>query len=428
MDARTGKGTAGLHRERAASLAERFAAVRRFTGDLAAPLSPEDAMLQSMPDASPAKWHLAHTTWFFEEFVLGRADPGRRPLDPAYRYLFNSYYDAVGPRHPRPRRGLLSRPPLEEVRRYRAAVEGEVLALLAAAPGEDVLDAVELGVAHEEQHQELLLTDVKHALFQNALRPAYAARGEPAPEPRAAPPLAWLPHPGGDAEIGASAGGFAFDAERPRHRVVLAPFEIASRPVTAGEWLAFMEEGGYRRPAHWMSDGWDAAQREGWDAPLYWERGGGGWTAFTLGGMRPVDPAEPVCHVSWYEADAFARWAGARLPAEEEWEAALAGAPRDGTFAEDGKLHPAAAPGVRGATQAYGGVWEWTRSAYAAYPGFRALAGAFGEYNAKFMVGQLVLRGGSCATPRRHVRPSYRNFFPPQARWQFSGLRLARDA
>jgi ergothioneine biosynthesis protein EgtB len=428
MKARTGEGTVGGRPARATALAERFASVRRFTADLAAPLSPEDAMLQSMPDASPAKWHLAHTTWFFEEFVLGRADPGRRPFDASYRYLFNSYYDAVGPRHPRPRRGLLSRPSLEEVRRYRAAIEREVLELLAGGPPDAVLDAAELGVAHEEQHEELLLTDVKHGLSASGLGPAYAPP-LPAAAPAAPAPARWVAHPGGVGEVGAPEAGFAFDNERPRHRVLLAPFEIASRTVTAGEWLAFMEDGGYRRPGPWMSDGWDLVRREGWEAPLYWERDGAGWAAFTLHGRRPVEPGEPVCHVSWYEADAFARWAGARLPGEEEWEVALAGAPRDGTFAEDGRYHPAPAPAdAAGATQAYGGVWEWTRSAYAPYPRFRPLAGAFGEYNAKFMVGQLVLRGGSCASPRRHVRPSYRNFFPPQARWQFSGVRLARDA
>ena len=410
---------------RAAALARRFVEVRRFTTSLAAPLSAEDAMVQSMPDASPTKWHLAHTTWFFEEFVLGRAEPARPPFHPSYRYLFNSYYEAVGPRHPRPRRGVLSRPSLDEVRRWRAAVDEDLARLLARGGADGLLDAVELGIAHEEQHQELILTDAKHALAENPLRPAYAAAPPPA---GTAPALAWLSHAGGVVETGAPAEGFAFDNERPLHRTLLAPFALASRPVTNGEWIAFMEDGGYRRPEPWMSDGWAAVQAGSWEAPLYWERGGAGWEAFTLGGMVAVDPAEPVCHVSWYEADAYARWAGARLPSEDEWEAALGDAPRDGTFAEDGRFHPAAARTRRGPAQAYGDVWEWTGSAYAPYPGFRPLAGAFGEYNAKFMVGQQVLRGGSCATPRRHVRPSYRNFFPPQARWQFTGVRLARDA
>ncbi len=418
------EGSMEVRAERAASLARRLAEVRRATDALAAPLSAEDAQVQSMPDASPTKWHLAHTTWFFEEFVLGRAHPERRPFHPSFRFLFNSYYDAVGARQPRPRRGLLTRPALEEVRRYRSAVDADLAGLLSRARDADLLDAVELGIAHEEQHQELVLTDLKHAFAQNPLRPAYAPPPVAGP---AAPPLAWLSHPGGGVEIGAPAAGFAFDNERPRHAVLLGPFAIASRPATCGEWIAFLEDGGYERPELWMSDGLAAVKREGWQAPLYWERDGARWMQFTMGGMLPVDPAEPVCHVSWYEADAYARWAGARLPTEAEWEAALAGAPPGGTFAEDGRFHPAAARAESGPAQAGGDVWEWTRSGYEPYPGFRPLAGAFGEYNAKFMVGQLVLRGGSCATPRRHLRPSYRNFFYPDARWQFSGVRLARD-
>jgi ergothioneine biosynthesis protein EgtB len=409
---------------RAAALAGRLVVVRRFTDALAAPLSPEDAMVQSMPDASPAKWHLAHTTWFFEQFVLSRARPGRRPFHPAYAYLFNSYYDAVGTRQPRPERGLLSRPPLEEVRRYRRAVDQAMAELLASAPDDGLLDLVELGIAHEEQHQELLVTDLKHALGSNPLRPAY---GTPPPAGGAAPPLRWVAHPGGEVAVGAPPGGFAFDAERPRHRRLLGPFALASRPATAGEWLGFVEDGGYDRPELWMSDGWAAARRLGWRAPLYWERGEEGWSQFTLGGMRPVDPAEPVAHVSWYEADAFARWAGARLPTEAEWEAVASAAPVDGNLAGSGRLHPAPAPEGGRAVQLFGDVWEWTRSAFEPYPGFRPAAGAVGEYNGKFMVSQLVLRGGSCATPPGHVRASYRNFFYPDARWQFSGVRLARD-
>jgi ergothioneine biosynthesis protein EgtB len=415
-------------RGRAAALAARLEAVRRRTVALAAPLSAEDAMVQSMPDASPAKWHLAHTSWFFETFVLARAEPGAPPFHPAYAFLFNSYYDAVGPRQPRPERGLLSRPPLEDVLRYRRRVDERMAALLERAPADDLLDVVELGVAHEEQHQELLLTDAKHAFFSQPLRPPYLPGGLP-PAASAAPRVAWVPREGGVREVGAGRAGFAFDNERPRHRALLEPHALASRPVTCGEWLAFMDAGGYARPGHWLSEGWDAAQRGGWRAPLYWTREDGGWWQFTLGGTRPVDEAEPVVHVSYYEADAYARWAGARLPSEEEWEAAAEEAGEaDGTFADAGRFHPAPARAGPGARQLLGDVWEWTRSAYAPYPGFRPGPGALGEYNGKFMVSQLVLRGGSCATPAGHVRPSYRNFFHPDARWQFSGVRLARDA
>ncbi len=408
---------------RAAALREVLAVVRARTRTLAAPLTAEDAQVQSMPDASPAKWHLAHTTWFFETFVLARARPARRLFHPAFGYLFNSYYEAAGERHPRPERGLLTRPRLEEVERYRAAVEEELAAELATLPPE-LLDVVELGINHEEQHQELLLTDVKHAFSCNPLRPAYAAA--PAPAGRPAAPLGWTMRDAQRAEIGTPEGGFAFDNERPRHPQIVPAHALADRPVSCGEWLDFMADGGYSRPTLWMADGWAAARRHGWTAPLYWERAGAGWALFTLGGMRPVDPAEPVAHVSWYEADAYARWAGARLPTEVEWEAAAAAAPQDGPFLDHGRFHPAAgAPGER---QLLGGVWEWTGSAYSPYPGFRPAAGALGEYNGKFMVNQLVLRGGSCATPRRHIRPGYRNFFYPDARWQFSGLRLARDS
>ena len=411
---------------RGAEVAARFAGVRRASLALAAPLSAEDAMVQSMPDASPAKWHLAHTTWFFETFVLAAAEPDARPFDPAYAFLFNSYYEAVGPRQPRPERGLLSRPPLEDVLRYRRHVDERTGALLAAGPGDAFLDAVELGIAHEEQHQELLLADVKHAFSSQPLRPAYG----PTP-PRAAgpaPALAFMPREGGVREVGAGPEGFAFDNERPRHRALLEAHALASRPVTCGEWLAFMDAGGYARPEHWLSDGWAAVARNRWHAPLYWVHDAGAWWQFTLGGMRPVDPAEPVAHVSYYEADAYARWVGARLPSEEEWEAAAAGAEPTGNFAGSRRLHPEAVRPGPGLRQLFGDVWEWTRSAYTPYPGFRPAAGALGEYNGKFMVSQLVLRGGSCATPPGHVRATYRNFFYPDARWQFSGVRLARDA
>ncbi len=412
---------------RAAELARRFVAVRRATLALAAPLTPEDAMVQSMPDASPAKWHLAHTTWFFEAFVLARTERPFRPFHERYGYLFNSYYEAVGPRQPRPHRGHLSRPPLEEVLRYRKQVDERAVTALAAPIAEALLDVVELGIAHEEQHQELLLTDAKHAFFANPLRPTYAATPAAASEGHA-PALAFVARKGGIAEIGAPAAGFAFDNERPRHRALIPPHALGSRPVTCREWVAFVDDGGYRRPELWLSDGWAAVRRDGWSAPLYWEPDGAGWSVFTLAGTRPLALDEPVAHVSYFEADAYTRWAGARLPTEAEWEVAAEGAQPDGTFAEDGRLHPAPARAGAPVAQLLGDVWEWTQSAYAPYPGYRPLAGALGEYNGKFMVSQLVLRGGSCATPRAHARPSYRNFFYPDARWQFSGLRLARDA
>jgi ergothioneine biosynthesis protein EgtB len=408
------------------ALGGRYRAVRRRTEAFAAPLSPEDAQAQSMPDASPAKWHLAHTTWFFETFVLARAEPEVPPHRREWGYLFNSYYEAAGPRQPRPERGLLTRPSLEEVLRWRGIVDERMGALLEGRLPPGLAAVVALGIAHEEQHQELLLTDVKHLFSVQPLRPAYGPL--PAPSAMPAPPLSFLPRDGGALAVGArDGGGFAFDNERPRHRVLVEPHALASRPVTCGEWLAFMDAGGYDRPELWLSDGWAAARRLGWRAPLHWIPDGAGWLQFTLGGVRPVDPAEPVAHVSFYEADAYARLAGARLPTEAEWEAAADGAAEEGTFADDGRLHPAAARAA-GLAQLLGDVWEWTASPYVPYPGFRPLAGALGEYNGKFMVNQLVLRGGSCATPRGHVRPSYRNFFPPEARWQFTGVRLARDA
>ena len=411
-----------------ADLARRYRTVRARTAALAAPLSAEDMVVQSMPDASPAKWHLAHTTWFFETFLLAGREPGFAPFDPAYGYLFNSYYDAVGPRHPRARRGMLTRPALAEIGAYREAVDDRVARLLANGLDAGAAAVLELGLHHEEQHQELLLTDIKHAFFSNPLRPSYA----PAPPAtaRSAPPLSWVASPGGIHEVGDAGERFAFDNERPRHRVWLEPFAIASRAVTCGEYLAFVDDGGYRDPRLWLSDGFAAAQAGGWQAPLYWERadGGGRWTVFTLHGTRPLDPDEPVVHASFYEAEAFARWAGARLATEEEWEVAAVGSPgRAGTFADSGRFHPAPAEDARPA-QLLGDVWEWTRSAHSPYPGYRPAPGALGEYNGKFMCNQLVLRGGSCATPAGHVRPTYRNFFPPEARWQFSGVRLAREA
>ena len=412
---------------RAPALLERFTAVRDRTTALCAPLSPEDCVVQPMPDASPVKWHLAHTTWFFEAFVLGG-----EPFDPAFPFLFNSYYEAVGPRVQRPRRGMLSRPGLDRIQAYRAAIDRRIARSLDDGALDDGARArLELGLHHEQQHQELILTDLKYVLGTQPLAPAYRAltRGEPA----APTPLAWRDVPGGIVEIGAPATGFAFDNERPRHRVLLPPYRIASRPIANAEVLAFIADGGYRDHRLWLSDGWQLVQAEGWDAPLYWIRQGGDHALYELTGVRAVDPGDTACHLSLYEADAIARWLGARLPTEAEWEHAATSsgaAPLAGNFADADRLHPdrapAASPGQL--AQLFGDVWEWTQTSYGAYPGFRPLAGALGEYNGKFMSGQCVLRGGSCLTPAGHVRPSYRNFFPPHARWQMTGVRLAADA
>jgi ergothioneine biosynthesis protein EgtB len=422
-------GSIPLSRD-AAALERRYAEVRGATRQLAAPLTPEDAAIQSMPDASPAKWHLAHTTWFFETFILEPRDAKRKAFDPSYRVLFNSYYNAVGDKHPRPERGLLSRPSLADVQRYRDAVDAEMRSLLARdALAPEALALVELGLNHEQQHQELLLTDVKHLFSRNPLRPVYRKAW---PLTTVHPnPIEWISVAGGKHEIGHAGEAFHFDNETPRHAVWLEDFEIASRPVTHGEFLQFIEDGGYRRPELWLSMGWDFVNQRGWQAPLYWEKIGGEWHTFTLHGMAPIEQHTPVCHVSFVEADAYARWAGARLPTEAEWETAAQGAPIEGNFLELGALHPLAPrePAPRGtAAQLFGDVWEWTRSDYAPYPGFRIAEGAVGEYNGKFMCSQYVLRGGSCATPASHIRPTYRNFFPADARWQFSGIRLARDA
>ncbi len=425
-----------------AALAERFRAVRAATEALADGLSAEDQVVQSMPDASPVKWHRAHTTWFFETFVLTSEAPTYRPFDPRYGYLFNSYYEAVGARHPRPQRGLLTRPGTREVGEYRRHVDEAMVALLDGADPATLArigPLVVLGLHHEQQHQELILTDLLHLLSCNPLRPAYRPwRPDPdlADDATVADsaPCGWLAVEGGIHAIGHDGGGFAFDAEGPRHEVLLRPFLIADRAVTNGEWLAFMAEGGYpgggrARPELWLSDGWATACAEGWRAPLYWERRESTWWTFTLGGMRPVDPAAPVCHVSFYEADAFARWAGKRLPTEAEWEVAAAELEPLGNTAGTGLLRPLRAYGPAGELrQMFGDVWEWTASPFLAYPGFRPAAGAVGEYNGKFMANQWVLRGGSCATPDGHLRASYRNFFYPHQRWQFSGLRLAEDA
>ena len=411
-----GVRTHGGHRSK------RFQDVRTCTEQLAEPLSAEDQTVQSMPDASPTKWHLAHTTWFFETFVLRPHAPGYRPFDPAYEYLFNSYYEAVGPRHPRPQRGMLTRPGLSEVMAYRRHVSDAMVALLDGA-NQDVDSVVELGLHHEQQHQELILMDAKHLLSLNPLKPAYRAAG---PSYDAATPLAWRDFEGGLVEIGHDGEDFAFDNEGPRHRVWLEPFALASRPANCGEYLAFIEDGGYRRPEFWLSAGWDCVNQRGWTAPLYWEQDGANWRVFTLSGLQPLDPAAPVCHVSGFEAAAFAKWAGKRLPRESEWEIAASEVAHGGNMLDSGRLHPAPAAG-RGLVQMIGDVWEWTASPYVAYPGYCEPAGAIGEYNGKFMANQMVLRGGCAVTPNDHIRTTYRNFFPPDARWMFGGIRLAED-
>jgi len=394
--------------------------VRGETTALAAPLSAEDCCVQSMTEASPAKWHLGHTTWFFETFVLERAEPGFRPFDPGYRVLFNSYYHGVGARHPRPQRGMLTRPTLDAVLAWREDVDRRMAQLLASGPPPALLD---LGLHHEQQHQELLLTDIKHLFSLNPLAPAYAEAAA-SPGRLGTPALAWREREAGLYDVGAGDGGFRFDNEQPRHAVRLEAHALALRLVTNGEYLDFVADGGYATPQIWLADGWDWLQAGNRRHPAYWRRDEDGWQEFTLGGMRPLDPALPVVHVSYYEADAYARWSAARLPTEAEWEVAAAPLPAAGNFADSRRFHPDAA-GPDNA-QFYGDAWEWTSSAYAPYPGFRAAPGAVGEYNGKFMVNQYVLRGGSCATPAGHVRASYRNFFPAASTWQFAGIRLAR--
>ncbi|MFQ5562805.1 MAG: ergothioneine biosynthesis protein EgtB [Parvularculaceae bacterium] len=413
------------------SLLARYRRVRAGSETLAAPLSPEDWMLQSMTEASPVKWNLAHTSWFFETFILTERAGDYEVFHPHFRYLFNSYYNQVGAMHPRSRRGVLSRPDAAEVLEYRAHVDAAMAALIEDAATElleKIAPFVALGCAHEEQHQELLLTDLKHGLYENPLAPA----AYPAPDGNGADAikLDWAAFESGLCEIGRGGKGFAFDNEGPRHTVYLQPFELANRPITNGEFLEFMEAGGYESSALWLSDGWDLVCREGWRAPLYWRRTDDDWREFTLFGERPVDPAAPLAHVSYYEAAAYAEWTGWRLPTEFEWERAAADVDctdKEG-FLNDAAPEPPrpASPG-EGLRQLYGGVWEWTSSPYTPYPGYRAAPGAVGEYNSKFMSSQMVLKGGSCATPAGHIRATYRNFFPPDARWQFSGLRLARD-
>ena len=419
---------------RPSALADRYAAIRQASLTLATPLTAEDCQVQSMADASPTKWHLAHVTWFFETFLLERFEPGFRPFDPAFRVLFNSYYKGIGEQYPRPHRGLVTRPTLAEVKRFRADVDERMLALLASRPGDAEIESLTtLGLQHEQQHQELLLTDIKHALSFNPAALGYARRW-PISQVRPGP-MRWFGHEGGLVELGhdpAEDGDFCFDNETPRHRAYAEPFEIASRPATYGEFLAFIDDGGYARPELWLSMGWDWVQAGRRTAPLYWMRDGDRWLNHTLQGKVEIDPHTPVCHLSYFEADAFARWAGARLPTELEWEhaARTLRAPPSGNFADRGVFHPMPqiAPIGGEPVQMFGDVWEWTASAYLPYPRFRPLEGLVGEYNGKFMCNQFVLRGGSCATPPGHIRASYRNFFPPDAQWQFSGVRLARDA
>ncbi|MHB8431461.1 MAG: ergothioneine biosynthesis protein EgtB [Acidimicrobiales bacterium] len=410
------------------SLADRFTATRMLTESLAAPLSAEDQTVQSMPDVSPTKWHRAHTTWFFETFLLDPGPADYRVYDPGYGYLFNSYYEGVGARHPRPNRGLVTRPGIEEIADYRRHVDEAMTTLLERATDPETIDLVELGVQHEQQHQELLLMDIKHVLSQNPMLPPYDTLTVPARTTGATAhgALSWTEHRGGVFDIGRSGDRFSFDNELPRHPEYLGDFSLCDRPVSCGQWLSFMDDGGYRRPELWLFDGWATVQSQGWDCPLYWSEVDGTWYEYSLGGPVVVDAGRPVCHVSYYEADAFARWAGFRLPTEAEWEVAASTGPAGGRFLDQSILHPVATAGADDKGSLFGDVWQWTSSAYAPYPGFEPAPGTVGEYNGKFMVNQYVLRGGSCATPPGHVRASYRNFFPPSARWAFSGLRLAR--
>ncbi len=407
-----------------------FSKARANSEKLAAPLSAEDWMLQSMPDASPVKWNLAHTSWFFETFILEAHADDYELFHPKFCYLFNSYYNQIGEMHPRPHRGMLSRPSAQDILDFRAHVNEAMTRLVETAPDdvvERIAPLVALGCAHEEQHQELLLTDLKHGLYQNPLLPAVYEEAHR--ETNAAPALEWREMEGGLCEIGWGGKGFAFDNEGPRHKVYLHPFRLANRPVTNAEFIEFIEDGAYQDAPLWLSDAWDLINRETLRAPLYWRKDGGEWLEYTLFGERPVNPHAPVCHISQYEAAAYAYWAGARLPTEFEWEAAASLFPVRGRYLENGAASapsPAAAEDAR-LLQLYGDVWEWTASPYVAYPGYAPANGAIGEYNGKFMSGQMVLKGGSCATPEGHIRASYRNFFPASARWQFAGLRLARD-
>ncbi len=409
---------------------EQYERVRRFTEQLCEPLVTEDYVIQSMPDVSPTKWHLAHVSWFFETFVLFPAVPDYQSLHPQYAYLFNSYYNSLGERHCRPKRGLISRPTVQETYAYRRHVDEHILTLLEKLDEQRLTELAPiftLGLHHEQQHQELIVTDIKHVLSNNPLHPVYRAQ-EPA-QVASVPPMEWVTFPEGLYWIGHQGDGFAFDNEGPRHRQFVPPYQLASRLVTNGDYLEFMEDGGYENPLLWLSEGWATVRGEEWKAPLYWEQRDGRWWMMTLSGLREVDKAEPVCHVSYFEADAYARWANARLPTEAEWEVAARDVPVAGNFVEGGRYHPIPLTAVDASgklAQMYGDVWEWTQSSYAPYPNFKPGPGAVGEYNGKFMCNQYVLRGGSCATSLSHIRPTYRNFFPANAQWQFTGIRLAR--
>jgi ergothioneine biosynthesis protein EgtB len=410
-------------------LEHRLFRTRGLSAALAAPLGIEDQAAQACEEASPTKWHLAHTTWFFETFVLAPFSPGYALFDERFNFCFNSYYEAQGDRQPRPKRGLLTRPTCFEVRAYRAHVDDGLRSLFAHGFPEEteIAERIELGINHEQQHQELILTDILSLFAQNPLRPAYRS-GAPLREHREPGALTWSTFPGGFQAIGHAGPGFSFDNETPRHQVYLRPFTLADRLITNAEWLAFIDEGGYDTASLWLSDGWSAVKQGQWRAPLYWECRDGQWMQMTLWGLQTLDRAAPVSHLSYYEAEAFARWAGRRLPTEFEWEAAACALPLRGNLLDAGRLRPVAAPRTGGLTQMFGDVWEWTQSAYMPYPGYRAASGALGEYNGKFMCSQMVLRGASCATPSDHARATYRNFFYPHQRWQFSGLRLAGEA
>jgi ergothioneine biosynthesis protein EgtB len=417
---------------RAERLLARFHQIRNFTNALCANLEPEDFVVQSMPDVSPTKWHLAHTTWFFETFILKKFVSGYHADVPEYAYLFNSYYNAAGDMHRRDLRGLISRPTVREAQRYRFSIDAHMDNLLSDAD-ENLIDEIEpllvLGIHHEQQHQELLITDIKHLFAQNPLYPVFREHkiGTAASKPAL---MRFVDFEETIVEIGCDGSGFSYDNEGPRHRALVSAFSLASRPVTNGEYLQFIEDHGYARAEFWLSLGWMTVNEQRWQAPLYWVKRDGAWWNFTLSGFRPVDESEPVTHVSYFEADAYAKWAGARLPTEFEWERAASDCPVEGNFVENEMFHPRPAPAsgqARDLHQMFGDVWEWTRSAYSPYPGYRSAPGALGEYNGKFMCNHYVLRGGSCATSRTHIRRTYRNFFQPEKRWQFTGIRLARD-
>ncbi|MFL5627973.1 MAG: ergothioneine biosynthesis protein EgtB [Ktedonobacteraceae bacterium] len=421
----------GIEEASRRDIIEQYKGVRRFSEYLCEPLVIEDYVIQSMPDVSPTKWHLAHVTWFWETFLLSPALPDYTSLHPQYAYLFNSYYNSLGQRHCRPKRGLISRPTVKETYRYRSYVDEHVLDLLEKIDEQrlaELTPIITLGLNHEQQHQELMLTDLKHVLACNPLYPVYVAQKYT--KVTNVPPVTWVSYPEGLYWIGHKGDGFSFDNEGPCHRQFVEPFQLASRVVTNGEYMAFIEDGGYTNPLLWLSEGWATVQAEEWQAPLYWEKRDGRWWTMTLNGFREIDQAEPVCHISYYEADAYARWADARLPTEAEWEIAVRDVPIAGNFADNALYHPVALNAASNSgklAQMYGDVWEWTQSSYSPYPGYKPAPGAVGEYNGKFMCNQYVLRGGSCATSLSHIRPTYRNFFPANAQWQFMGMRLAKE-